>query len=114
MSKLFKSILNERLTAYCDQNKIISENQTGFRIGYSTVDHIFVLKCIIDLLSWEKKKLYCLFVDYKKAFDVVWREGLWYKHVKSGINGKVYNLIKNMYFNIVLCLTPTFLLVIKE
>ena len=50
-------------------------------------------------------KLFCLFIDYKKAFDTVWREGLWYKLSKSGIKGKVFNLIKNMYDDIKSCVS---------
>lgn len=44
-----------------------------------------------------KKKLFCAFVDFKQAFDTVWRDGLWYKLLKSGINGKCFTYIKNMY-----------------
>ena len=49
VGKLFTSIVNERLKKYCQVNKIINENQTGFRAEYSTVDHIFYLKTLIDL-----------------------------------------------------------------
>lgn len=44
-----------------------------------------------------------MFVDYKKAFDMVWREGLWYKLVKEKVNGKIFNVIRNMYDNIRSC-----------
>lgn len=103
MGKLFTSILNERLKDYSETFAVINENQAGFRAGYSTLDHMFVLKCIIDLYKWKKKKLFCLFVDYSKAFDMVWREGLWCKLVKSNITGKILNVIKSMYENIKSC-----------
>ena len=32
-----------------------------------------------------KQKLYCAFVDYEKAFDTVWRDGLWYKLHMCGV-----------------------------
>ena len=41
-----------------------------------------------------KNKLYCCFVDYKKAFDSVPRIDLWYKLLACGINGKILNIIK--------------------
>ncbi len=51
----------------------------------------------------KKRELFCLFIDYEKAFDKVWREGLWYKLVKENIKGKILNVIRNMYDNIKSC-----------
>ena len=103
LGKLFTSILNNRLYAFCEENKILGESQAGFRKGYSTLDHIFVLKNAIDLFLTEKKKLFCCFVDYTKAFDMVWREALWYKLLKYGVSGKVLNVIKGMYARVRSC-----------
>ncbi len=69
----------------------INETQAGFRQGNSTLNHIFLIKCVNDLFNWKKRKLFCLFVDYKKAFDMVWREGLWLKLVKEDVQGKILN-----------------------
>ena len=41
--------------------------------------------------------MYCIFIDFEKAFDRVWRTGLWNKMLKSQINGKMYDIIFNMY-----------------
>ena len=103
MGKLFTSILNERLKQYSETYTVINENQAGFREEYSTLDHMFLLKCVIDLCKWKKKKLFCLFVDYSKTFDMVWREGLWYKLVKKNVSGKILNVIKSMYENTKSC-----------
>src|SRR4029434_1216800 len=37
------------------------------------------------------------FVDFQKAFDSVWHNGLFLKLLESGIGGKTYDLIKSMY-----------------
>ena len=103
LGKLFTSILNDRLTMYSITINIINETQAGFRQDYSTLHHIFLLKSVIDLFNWRKKKLFCLFVDYKKAFDLVWRDGLWFKLVKEKVNGKILDVIRNMYDNIRSC-----------
>ncbi len=42
MGKVFTSILNDRLQQFSESNHIIQETQTGFRQGYSTLEHIFV------------------------------------------------------------------------
>ena len=41
------------------------ENQADFRRGYATNDHIFTLKCLIDLYLSKKKKLFCALVDFR-------------------------------------------------
>ncbi len=35
--------------------------------------------------------------DFKKAFDTIWHQGLFYKLIESGIGGKTYDLIETMY-----------------
>jgi hypothetical protein len=72
---------------------------------HSTLDNIFILKSFIDLYFLHKKKLFCTFVDFSKAFDRVNRSGLWTKMIKNGMNGKCFNVIKSMYQNIKSCVT---------
>ena len=105
LGKLFTSMLNRRLTKFLEQNNILHENQAGFRKGYRTVDHIiiFVFKCLIDIFCANRRKLFCAFADYKKAFDTVWREGLWVKLIHQGISGKIFNVIRSIYSNIKSC-----------
>lgn len=104
LGKTFSSILNERLTSFSDEIDLLSESQTGFRKGYSTVDNIFVLHSILSIYFSQGKKLFCTFVDFKRAFDTVWRAGLWQKLQKSNIIGKIFNVIYNMYKNIESCI----------
>ena len=52
-----------------------------------------------------KKKLYCAFIDFEKAFDTVWRDALFYKMLLHNINGKMYNVILNMYSDIKSCIS---------
>ena len=62
------------------------------------MDHVFALHCLIDVyLQRKKKKLFCAFTDYKKAFDSVQRGLLWGKLLNSGVNGKVLRVIRDMY-----------------
>ena len=44
-----------------------------------------------------KEKVYACFVDFRKAFDSVWHEGLFYKLLMISIGGHFYNLIKTLY-----------------
>ena len=68
--KLFTACLNHRLSQYVDVD-ILGKEQAGFRAGYSTVDHVFVLQLIIELYQSVHKRVNCAFIDYCKAFDYV-------------------------------------------
>ena len=98
--KLFTSILNTRITKYVEENELLHSEQAGFRKGYSTTDNLFILQSLIDIAKSNKSKLFCTFIDFKQAFDTVWRNGLWEKLLNTNINGKCYNFITNMYKNI--------------
>ena len=102
--KLFTAVLNLRLTNYLKHNDILEENQAGFRAGYSTSDHIFTLHVLTEILKSKRKRLYCSFIDFSKAFDSVWRVGLWTKMLKNGINGIFFRVIYNLYQNIKSCI----------
>ena len=91
--KLFTAVLNQRLNNFLNEHHILEENQAGFRAGYSTYDHIFALHAIIEILKAKKLKLFCSFVDFSKAFDSVWRVGLWSKLLKNDVNGKFFRIV---------------------
>ena len=97
LGKLFTMTINSRLNSYLEENQLLGEEQAGFREGYSTLDHIFSLHCIIELALSQKKRLYCAFIDYRKAFDTVNRSSLWLKLLKHDIKGKVFTVIQNLY-----------------
>ena len=73
------------------------ESQTGFRANYSTVDHIFNLHGVMSHLLNNSKKLYCAFLDFRKAFDYIDRNSLWHKLIGLGIRGRIFDVIKIMY-----------------
>lgn len=104
-AKFFTAVLNERLGLYSQECDILSENQAGFRANHSTTDHIFVLKTLCDIMRNRKKKLYCAFVDYEKAFDKVWHTGLWIKLIRSGVGGRFLKVLMNMYQGISSCVS---------
>ena len=59
--------------------------------------HVFTLLCIFTLYERLQKNLFIAFIDYQKAFDTVWRAGLWLKLINEGISGKFLNVVKDMY-----------------
>ena len=103
--KLFTSILNARLNKFLDAHIIIEKNQAGFRTCYSTMGHIFVLHALTEIAKTQKKKLLSLFIDFSKAFDLVWRVELWKKLLANNINRKCFQSILNMYKGIKSCVS---------
>ena len=97
LSKLFCKIMDSRLQAYLEEYDIINRCQIGFRPKFRTSDHILVLTSIINKFVSKKKYLFTCFIDLKKAFDTVWRDGMFLKLKMYGITGKVLNVITDMY-----------------
>ena len=72
-SKVLEKILDRRLDRWLDKNKIINEEQGGFRKDYSTADRAFVLRALVDKYGTGNSRLYAAFLDLRKAFDNVER-----------------------------------------
>ena len=51
--------------------KIIAEEQAGFRAGESTTEQIFNLRILCEKYLRHQQDLYHVFIDFKKAFDRV-------------------------------------------
>ena len=75
----------------------MSESQAGFRFDRLCVDNIFILNEVIQGRLQEGKKTFCFFLDIKKAYDTVWRDRLWYRMWEMGIQGKLWQVIRNIY-----------------
>jgi hypothetical protein len=99
LSKLFCSILLNRLINLNNKQNFIPNNQIGYKKGARTTDHILTLKNIIDKYTLQKnrKYLFTCFVDFKSAFDTINRKALFNKLLKYDIGGNFLNILKNMY-----------------
>ena len=102
-SKLFTSIINNRLYSWMENNMKICEEQAGFRRHFSTIDHIYTLYSMVNnrLYGQKKGKLYVAFIDFKKAFDTVNRDVLWDSMKEEGISTKMIRMIKGIYSTVI-------------
>jgi Reverse transcriptase (RNA-dependent DNA polymerase) len=73
-NKVFSSIILQRIKKKTDE--ILSEAQAGFRDNRSTIDQIFTLRQLAEKYEEFGKELYVCYVDFRKAFDCMWRRGL--------------------------------------
>ena len=59
---------------------------------------MFILKNLVDRHTHKGASLlFTCFVDFKRAFDKVWQDGLFYKLRQIGVSDKFYHTIKSMY-----------------
>jgi hypothetical protein len=58
---------------------------------------------LIDIYLSKKKRLYCSFIDYQKAFDSINRTALWRKLLAHSIDGKILKVIHNIYDKAMSC-----------
>ena len=85
------------MVQHLDQSDKIHEGQAGFRAGKCCIDNIFTLNELIQGRLKEGKKTFSFFLDIQKAYDSVWRNGLWLMLWNMGVKGKMWHVIKTMY-----------------
>ncbi len=100
MYKIYCTILKFRLTKYLEDNNILVQEQNGFRKMRSCLDHIFSLISTIENIYERRQSTFVYFVDMQKAFDTINRVCLMEKLRNIGVNGYMYNAMKNMYENV--------------
>jgi len=103
-SKLLSSILNRRISNYCDTLDLVVDEQNGFRRNRSCEEHIFTLTSIIRKRKHEGLSKFVAFIDLEKCFDWVDRKLLLYTLLCYNIDGKVYKIIEQMYSKTSSCL----------
>jgi hypothetical protein len=105
MSKVFTKSISDWLIVWAESNNKLCEEQCGFRRGYSTMDNCFTLQAMVQkYISLPKGRLYCLFIDFSKAFDCVNHKLLFYVLLKNGASSKVVKLIVSMYSQLKYCI----------
>ena len=102
--KMFTSILTSRLDKWTEKYNVLHESQAGFRQQYSTTDNIFTLHALAQKYLCRKGgRFYCLFIDFRKAFDSINHDKLWDALERKGINGNFLGIWKSLYSKLKSC-----------
>ena len=95
-TELYEKILERRLRVEIEDK--IQREQSGFRPGHSTQDHLFTIRQVIEKALCKSKEIYMCFIDTEKAFDTLNRDLIWKalkdKEVSEGLIGAISSLYK--------------------
>lgn len=95
--KVLTKILTNRLTAKLDFYQPVE--QAGFRKGYSTIDHLYTVKTLIEKCTEYNVPVHMAFVDFHKAFDSVETWSLLESLDNARVDSRYTQIIKNIYEN---------------
>ena len=95
MSKVYNTILLNRIREPID--KLLRNNQAGFRTGRSCTQQIQILRRIMDGAYMQDIPLFITFIDFKKAFDSIIREMMFAILRHYGITAKIVEAIRVLY-----------------
>ena len=94
--KVLLEIVRSRMKPYVEA--ILAEEQAGFRPGSSTVEQVFALKMLIQhRIEKRDGKVFAVFIDYKRAFDRVWHDGLFSVLQQCGVPRGLINIVRDLY-----------------
>ena len=85
ISKISEKIVFARLYEFLLEIHFLSDFQSGFRPGDSTVNQLTYIVHIIYQALDMGKEVRMVFLDFTKAFDKVWHKGLLYKLQTLGL-----------------------------
>ena len=91
--KVFERVLLGRLSGYAELHGLIHENQNGFRGERSCEEHVFVLQQLLEA----NRDCVAVFVDVRKAYPTVFRDGLFVKLAQKGVGGDMWATLRDMY-----------------
>ena len=95
--KVFSRILLDRMKSKTEE--ATGESQFGFRPNRGTVDAIFIVRQIIEKAKEHHVPLHFNFIDFKAAFDTIWRRALWKMMTAIGVDPKIVRIIETLYDN---------------
>ncbi len=92
VAKLFAIILELKIASWVEAHAVKAKGQAGFRKDFRMTDSILILRSLVDKQKQCRQKgkagkLYCCFVDFRRAFDTVPRALLWQVLEEVGVHG---------------------------
>jgi hypothetical protein len=96
ISNVFAQILEKVILQKCKELEKTSKFQFGFKNQTSTLHPLFLLKEIINTHLEENMPLYIASLDSEKAYDSIWRHGLFFK-LMNAIDPQFWLILRDYY-----------------
>jgi hypothetical protein len=100
--KLFMKIITKRNTRKLDFYQPVE--QGGFRSGFSTNDHLQVMRTLIEKCNEYKIGIVLIFIDFEKAFDSVETWSILDSLDECRVDSRYSNTIRYVYKNATSCI----------
>ena len=99
VSKVFETLVNNRIVDHLQKCGFFSHSQYGFRSCRSTADLLTAVSDRIARAFNRSGATQAVALDISKAFDRVWHAGLLHKLMSYGISGQIFGLISSFLSN---------------
>jgi sorting nexin-29 len=100
LAKLYSMIMLQRLDRWAEHGGLRAKGQAGFRHGRGTPDNAFILNHIVEKYRVNRKPVYAVFIDFRKAYDCVDRDLLWKSLSSLGLHGHFLESLRQMYADV--------------
>ena len=93
--KIYDYVLNNRLISWYKACR----EQAGAQFARGCIEHIVTLRLLFNLFLRKKQKLFVVFVDFSKAYDMVPRSRLFDILIELGCGATMLGALVSMYTN---------------
>jgi hypothetical protein len=97
--KTYEKVLEKRLRALVLEEELLSPLQMGAIQQSGTTEALFQLLSAVHTNQTANNNVFLTFLDLSKAFDRVWRAGLWTKLWTMGVKGSLLRALHSTYEN---------------
>jgi hypothetical protein len=112
LAKLYGIILEKKISIWLERHGKRAKGQDGFRRystedhlvtlrRYSTVDHLVSFRISVEEFRNTKTNIFCCFVEFRKAFDMVPRKNLWNRLEEIKVPLELRFVAIRMYENVI-------------
>ena len=96
---VLEKTITERLAKHLNRVKVLDKNQKGFSRNRNIIRYLNRSVNQIQDEKQSKRETACLFIDFEKTYDSVWKRGSAVKLWGKGVTRKFMNLLDGFMIN---------------